>query len=584
MKKTIRIVTSVTLALILLLCTVWYFFVYDRDFTEEILLSFARISEDNSNHKLAQKFYNLAYAQSGNSDEIAIELSQQYKANGNYTKAEFTLYNAIKYGGGVDVYIALSKLYVEQDKLLDAVTMLNTVADERIKAQLTALRPEAPQATPESGFYNQYITVALSAGNNTIYYSTDDEYPSTETKPYGEPIQLQEGENSLTALAVGDNGLVSPLIKSDYVVGGIIELVTFSDAEIETEVRKILNFNDSAEIYTSDLRTITEFTIPENAKVYSDIRHMTNLQKLVVASGVSKELTCLSSLKGLKELHITDTSIYYDAVDETDDGTLLDDIASLSQLEKLTLSSCGIGNISALSACTNISVLDLSHNSIRHIDAISSMKLLVELNLQDNALNNLSALSSCSVLTKLNVSVNELTSLDPIVGLPLLTQIIADSNKITYLGNIGKMTWLTNLSISANSLTDVSQLSTCLALMDLNISSNALIDIQCLSTLSNLVSINFSDNDVELLPAWNKNCALVSIDGSYNNISSLENLQGFEHLNIVNMDANENLESLKPLYKCPVLTSVSVYNTKIPKEEAETLKDYGVSVNYKPIA
>ena len=581
MKKTVRIATCVTLALTLLLCTVWYFLVYDREFTKEILLSSARASENRGNHSLAATFYKWAYAQSGNSDEIAIELSQQYKENGNYTKAEYTLYNAIKNGGGLDVYIALSKLYIEQDKLLDAVTMLNNVTDENIKKQLDTLRPSAPALSHDPGLYNQYISISLDAGDNKIYYSTDEEYPSIKAEPYSEPIKLQDGENQISALAVGKNGLVSPLIKPGYTIGGVIELVNFSDAAIEAEVRRILAVDDDTPIYTNDLRTITEFSIPEGAKSYADIRHMIYLKKLTVKSGISKELKCLSYLSELTELYITDTSIYYEAENASDDGTIMDDIARQVNLTKLTLSSCGIGNITALSACTKISVLDLSHNSIRHIDAIASMASLTELYLQDNALNNLSVLSSCNLLTKINVSVNEITSLDPIVGLPHLKQITADSNQIAYLGEIGKMGWLTDLSISANKLTDVSQLSTCTNLENLNISANALTSIQPLSSLSKLINLNFSDNKVESLPTWSKDCALVTIDGSRNNIQSLDNLQGLEHLNVVTMDYNQSISSLKPLYKCPRLTSVSVTHTSVTDSDVKNLKGFGVNVSYK---
>ena len=115
MKKGIRILIPILLSLVIIFCTIWYLFVYDRAFTRDMLLSFARYSETQGKHEIATYFYNAAYSQSGNSDSVAIELAQQYKSGGNYTKAEYTLSNAIADGGGVDVYIALCKTYVEQD-------------------------------------------------------------------------------------------------------------------------------------------------------------------------------------------------------------------------------------------------------------------------------------------------------------------------------------------------------------------------------------------------------------------------------------------------------------------------------------
>ena len=91
MKKAVRIILPIFLVLTILLSTVWYFFVYDQDLTKEILLNFARKAHESGNHSTASWFYELAYSQDGDSDEVAIELANQYKQIGNYTKAENTL-------------------------------------------------------------------------------------------------------------------------------------------------------------------------------------------------------------------------------------------------------------------------------------------------------------------------------------------------------------------------------------------------------------------------------------------------------------------------------------------------------------
>ena len=132
MKKVIRILVPVLLVVAIIFCTTWYLLVYDRPITRDILLKIARFNDNHGNHNSAAWFYNLAYSQAGDNDAVAIELAEQYKAVGNFTKAEFTLSNAIADGGGVDLYIALCKTYVQQDKLLDAVTMLDNITNEQI--------------------------------------------------------------------------------------------------------------------------------------------------------------------------------------------------------------------------------------------------------------------------------------------------------------------------------------------------------------------------------------------------------------------------------------------------------------------
>ena len=129
MKKIVKILVPLLLATLIIASIGWYLFVYDRDFTRDFLLSQARYNDIYGNSRLSSLFYNMAYEHSGRDENVAIELANQYKADGNYTKAEVTLSNAIKNKGTVELYTALSKTYVEQDKLMDAVAMLENIAD-----------------------------------------------------------------------------------------------------------------------------------------------------------------------------------------------------------------------------------------------------------------------------------------------------------------------------------------------------------------------------------------------------------------------------------------------------------------------
>lgn len=572
MKKAIRIIIPIILAVAIVLCTAWYLFVYDQPFTRDVLLSFARYNEKQGNHSTATWFYDLAYFQSGDNDAVAIELAEQYKASGNFTKAEFTLYNAIADGGSIDLYIALCNTYVEQDKLLDAVTMLDNITNSEIKEQLDAMRPKAPASTPDPGFYNQYISVTLNGEDGTIYASTDGQYPSTADAPYTQPIALVDGENTIYALTVAQNGLVSPLSIYGYTVGGVVELMDFSDTAVEGEVRKLLNVSDSTPLYTNDLWTIKSFTVPADAANYSDLRHMAFLESLTIENGVSDELHNVSGLANLTELKISGTAVSQDH---------LKSIAALPLLKNLTLQNCSLASLSGLENAKELVSLDLNNNTIRSIQAISGMQKLQELNLQHNALTDLAALSGCSSLTKLDVSYNALSSIAPIVSLSGLTWLDAGTNSITELGEIGKLTALSTLSLKSNKLSNVSALAGCTTLTDLNIASNEVTDIASLSALTNMLYFDFSYNKVSKLPEFPKSCALVTINGSNNSLSSLDSLGGLKNLNNVHMDYNTEISSVKALAKCPTLIEVNVYATKV--KDVTALTDQSIIVNYNPV-
>ena len=572
MKKAIRILTPIALALAILICVFWYLFVYDRDFTRDVLLSCARFSESQNNHVMGTWFYDLAYKHSGNSDDVARELAEQYKSSGNFTKAEYTLTNAIADGGGIDLYIALCKTFLEQDKVLDAVNMLNNVTDPEIKNQLASIRPAPPTILPEPGSYSQYISATVESKSGTLYVNTEGHYPSLKSGVYKDPIPLTDGTNIICAVAVGENGLVSPLAKSEYVIGGVVKAMEFSDPAFEQAVREILKVSDTAKLFTNDLWSITEFTVPAEAKSYEDLQYMAFLKTLTIEAGISSELSVLSHLKNLEELNISE-------VDVSQEDLQL--IAGLPQLSILRLTDCGITSIAPLEKATGITVLDLNNNIIRNLDPISAMTQLQELNLQHNAVNSLTGLVSNTKLTRLDVSYNSITSLTPITSLTNLTWLDAGTNSISELGQFDRLNGLTYLSLKSNQLTNVDIVSACVNLTDLNISSNSIKNIESLSALSKMMYFDFSHNEVEEIPAFSIDCALVRITGSHNKLSSLKPLSGLKNLNDVHMDYNEDIESVEDLATCPVLIEVNVFATKV--KDVRSLTNQSIIVNYNPV-
>lgn len=572
MKKAFRIITPIILIIALLFCSGWYLFIYDRDFTRDMLLSCARFTEAQGNHKISTFFYNCAYSHANDDDSVAIELAEQYKNSGNFTKAEYTLTNAIADGGGIELYIALCKTFVQQDKLRDAVLLLDNITDEDIKKQLEVLRPAAPVVSPEPGFYNQYISLSFDYGEHSIYAALNTDYPSVDTDEYVDPITLTEGENSLCAVAVSENGLVSPRAYFSYTVGGIVKEVEFLDPVLEDYIRAEINVSDITVLYSNDLWGITDLTIPEGVLVYDDLQHMIYLEQLTIEDAVADQLDVITGLTNLQSLRITNTIVSND---------LLKGISALPNLTELTLSGCNLSNISPLAAVSGLIKLDLSNNTIRNLDALQDMSNLEELNLQRNAITDLSALAQLTNLQKLDVSFNAMQSLDSVYSVTSLIWLDASNNAIAELGSIDQLADLSYLAISSNDLTDISNVVQCATLAELNISNNMLTDISALKDLSMLTYLNFSNNTVTTIPAFSQDSRLVTIDGSHNSISSLAPLAGLKSLNTVNMDYNKDIKSVAELKDCPLLIEVNVYATAVT--EVSMLTDLSIVVNFNPV-
>ncbi len=573
MKRALRIIIPILLTIAIIACAVWYLMVYDRAFTRDLLLTGARSFEASGNHKIAAWLYDVAYYQSSNEDSVAIELAEQYMAIGNYTKAEYTLSQAISEKSSAALYRALCATYVKQDKLLDAVTLLDTITDPAIKAELDLARPEMPTVSPAPGFYTQYISVSVSASGGTLYVSADGQYPSIEKPPYSQPVTLPGGETMVYAVVVNDAKLVSPLGKFGYTIGGVIEEVSFADDAMEQAIRTALGVGSSKVLFSDDLWTITEFTVPEGTKDLSDLKHMTYLRTLTADGASAGQLSHIRSMHSLESLTLTNCRL-----NEED----LAAIGAMVSLKQLTIKNCGISTISALSNLTKLETLDLSGNTVRNLSSISGMTGLTSLNLSGNAANDLSDLSKLTALADLDVSYNNLSGLSPLETLISLHTINASHNQISGLPALGSLNQLSKLDLSHNALTDVSILADCKSLTTLDISNNALTDVGMLNVLTGLNKLAFAYNQVTTIPAFPRDAALVTIDGSHNLITSLEPLSNLQQLNNVLMDYNENLSTLRPLDSCPRLVQVNAYGTKVT--EVAYLTQKSVIVNFNPIS
>lgn len=571
MKSNWKRILPVLMIIAVIFSLLWYLFVYDRDFTRDVLLQQARYFESQGNHSVATWIYGLAYHQSGDNEDVAIELAEQYKSNGNYTKAEYTLSNAIAdNGGSVKLYTALSKIYVEQDMLLDAVAMLDKITNPDMKAQLDALRPRPATSSHETGYYSKYISVSLSAEDGKIYAATGRDYPSVQDAPYSEPITLVSGENTIYAVVIGENGLVSTPAIFNYTVGGVIEEVKFVDPGIEAIVRQLLAKTNGEPIYTNELWTISSFDMPQEAVQYDDLRWFTYLQTLTIKNGSAASLEKIASLTQLNTLIVEDTYL-------SDKDLAV--IAALPSLKNLTMQNCQLSSIESLSDAKLLVKLDLNNNAIRDISSLSFMSNLKELNLSHNALTNLSFISALSGLEVLDVSYNSLISILPLAGCPSLKDLNIAHNDIAGLAGMENLSELLYFYATYNEITDASLLAGCTKLIELDISNNAIADISMLSTLENMSYFDFSHNKVTGLPELSKACALVYINGSDNKLTSVRPLAGLENLNSVYVDHNR-ISTLDSLVDCPHLIRVDAFGN--PISDVSALTELSIVVHYDP--
>ena len=572
MKKIMKRIVPLLLVVALIASLCWYIFVYDRETVRDFLMAQARSCAQNGHFEAAAWFYDISYDFAGEDENVAIDLAQIYKDSGNYTKAEYTLVSAIADGATSELYMALCRTYVEQDKLLDAVNMLDKVADPVIKAELDALRPAAPNPDFVPGFYSQYISLNFTHEGGTLYVSTDGQYPSTADSPCVTPVALEGGETKIYALTVGDNGLVSPLAILSYTVGGVIEEVQFADVYIEELIQAQLMFGHDTVIYSDDLWSITELEVPAEAVELSDLRHLLYLETLSLTNREIGDLSFLEGMTRLKRLDLSGSTISAD----------LSILKTLPALEELNLRGCSISSLAFLEGAPSLKKLDLGSNAVGNISVLATIPTLQTLDLSDNAVADLSPLSGLTELTSLNLAENVVASVAPLHNCLKLTTLDVSENKLTDISQLQKLTGLTTFRAEKNQLTDCAVLAGFTELRTLDISNNQLTDITMLSGLGKLAEFDFSYNQCTALPNLGDSSGLVTINGSNNALTSLEPLDKISTLNYDYMDYNAEISKIDFLADNPNMVQINVFGTKVTQAQANKCIDRSIIVNYDP--
>ncbi len=552
MKRKLKIILPLVLIVALLAAACWFFLAVRPDWTSSVFAYWADRFVISERYNRAIPLYKLAGKLTPDNARVPVVLAQTYVKAGNYTKAEYTLVSAITEDpDAVELYTALSRIYVEQDKLLDAEQMLSRITHDEVKEKIKPLRPEAPVITPESGYYSEYIDVTASSPNGKVYLTTDGSYPTLSDDLYTEPVTLEGGETKITAIAVGSNGLVSDAVRAGYTVGNVVEPAELHDAAIDAYVREVLGKSFTDEIMTDELWEVKELVIPEDAASLVDLSYFTGLQSLTIHNSAKLDLSIIGQLTTLQELDLSGCTL---------SAGLLEMIGTLPDLTKLNISNCAVSSINALVGLTKLTYLNLAHNTISDITALSSMTELTELHLSNNPIRTITYLNNCLKLQKLHVENCSISKLSSIAGNTVIEEIYA----------------------SENTIDDISVLDGCTALRVLDITGNAVEDISVLPKLPELTNFKADHNKITTIPKFDPATSkLVQFNVNYNEVTDLSPLAGLHTLNYVRADYNKvtDVTCLKDNY---CIIQIDVWDNPVNVEGIAAMQDLGIIVNYNP--
>ena len=552
MKYILKIFLIVLLVVAIIGAACWFFLVQRPDLTMSVFAHWGDYFYDAGRYNRAVSLYETACKLSPDNANLPVRLAQAYINSGNYTKAEYTLVSAITNNPeSVQLYVALSKTYIEQDKILDAEQMLDRITSADVKAQIDALRPNVPVLSPESGYYSEYIDVAVTATGGTAYLAVNQDYPSIETDAYEAPVTLEAGDSKVVVVTVAENGLVSDAVYGGYTIGSVVEEVTLSDSALDSYVRELLGKSASDTIMSDELWEIEELTLPECVQDISDLTRFAGLKTLKIQNATGLDLSVLPQLTTLQTLDLSGTTL---------PTSTLDAIGTLPELKKLVLQSCAVTAINPLVGLSNLEYLDLTNNSVSDLTAITALEHLKDLYLTNNPVKSITYLNSCLELERLHIENCGVSRLSSLAGNTSLQELYASNNEIS----------------------DISVLSDCVSLSVLDISDNQVKDISVIANLPELTYFLASHNQIESLPAFDTaNCKLVRINVNNNQLTDLSPLKGLPALNYIFADYNQ-ISDISGLEDCPLLTQLNLFDNPVNEAQVKALQEIGRIVNYTP--
>ena len=580
MKKILKILIPVVIVALLIAGGVWYFTNFQSSLASQFLQSRGDAALEDENYDLAVTYYQWAWELEPGDPALSMDLASAYRGIDNFTKAEYTLVNAISAcPDNIDLYLALSETYIAQDKLLDAALMLDNITNEAVRAELEQMRPEPPVLEPESGYYTEYISVGLAVPVSVLdqggsaYLAVGGQYPSLTDDVYANPIELGSGETKAIAVCVGENNLVSTMVYGGYTIGGVIEEVTLSDSVLDSHVRQMLELEADEVLMTDDLWAITELTVPEGVTSLADLSYFTGLTSLTIQNYQNDDFSFLANLSQLETVDFSGSLITTQTINL---------LGQQKNLKWLSLNASGVSNLNGLATCTALEYLDVSNDHVTDLAPLANCPNLKELRLSSNAITSLDVVATLNNLQILDLSYNAVENLAALRACTQLQELNLSHCSLEDISALGEIPSLTHLNASSNQLTSIDGLENCVNLVEIDLSENTIVSIIQLSDINSLTMININYNDVVSVPNFTTDSHLQKFYADHNFMENLSALANCQNLNYVTLDYN-NISNIDALADCPNLVEVNVFGTNIHSNaDVQALLNHGIIVNYTP--
>lgn len=265
-------------------------------------------------------------------------------------------------------------------------------------------------------------------------------------------------------------------------------------------------------------------------------------------------------------------------------------IATLKNMESLSVSDCGISDLSFLSGLERLTLLQLSDNAVRDLGPLSGLKNLKTLYIDNNpiaSLEPLYGLSSLRTLSMKGIDLSEKALKELKEALPDC-HIYADTpeqeEKEITLGGRTFPADITELNLGGLGITDITPLRACTKLEKLDLRDNKITDISTLVELPSLKWLCIWNNEVEDINPLLSLPDLEYFDADSNKISDISVLEYLTKLDELWLN-NNPIRSFESLRALTALTRLGLAETGLDDDgldcllEMKKLKELNIKGN-----
>ncbi|MCR5107207.1 MAG: chitobiase/beta-hexosaminidase C-terminal domain-containing protein [Lachnospiraceae bacterium] len=196
------------------------------------IINFNRYFSVEYQYSEALKYYNIGnYADSlkvakhaldldKNDRRIKLLLADDYNQLEKYDESNAILYSLLEQNTeDTEIYERILDNCIATDNYTEIDTLAKLSPTEEIKSIFSPYMADPPQFSDPGGEYEDDLSIWLTANTpGTIYYTVDGSEPTEKSIIYKEPIELTEGETTISALLVNDYGIKSASVTNTYTI------------------------------------------------------------------------------------------------------------------------------------------------------------------------------------------------------------------------------------------------------------------------------------------------------------------------------------------------------------------------------